>query len=226
MNFVEFILNNFMHVAPIIACGIFAIGIIFERVKALFSYYPITDSKKFIQTIHELVLSRKIPEAINICEQYPMKPLAIVIKSALVRSNLPDEASEQAAALALSESSRILQSKTNFLATIANVATLLGLLGTIAGLIQSFEAVAHADPQQKTALLSAGIATAMNATMLGLAVAVPCMVAYSFLMNKTNALIGELEDGAAKAIDALKIRYFTTDDEEDKPKKDIQTIAA
>jgi biopolymer transport protein ExbB/TolQ len=97
------------------------------------------------------------------------------------------------------------------LATIANVATLLGLFGTIAGLVQSFEAVGHADAQQKSALLSAGIATAMNATMLGLGVAIPCMIAFSFLMNRSNRLVADLEESSVQITDALKQRFYASE---------------
>lgn len=216
MGIFDFIKNNLSHVLPILLCAGFAIAIIFERYKALFNVYAMKDGEQFIHNIHGLVVARKIKDAILLCDQNGKKPLSHVVKSALQRANMPDEASEQAAMISLGENSRMLQSRTNFLATIANIVTLLGLLGTIAGLIQSFEAVGHADPSQKSALLSAGIATAMNATMMGLGVAIPCMVAYSFFINRTNRMIAELEDGAMKTIDALKIRYFTEEMNEDK----------
>lgn len=77
-------------------------------------------------------------------------------------------------------------------------------LGTIAGLIQSFEGIATADAQQKTALLAAGISTAMNATMLGLGIAIPCMIAFSLLANKANALVSEVDQVALRVVDLLK----------------------
>ena len=69
----------------------------------------------------------------------------------------------------------------------------------------------HADAQQKSALLAAGISTAMNATMLGLAVAIPCMVAFSFLMNRTNQLTSDIEQSAVRAMDILKQRYYAAE---------------
>jgi biopolymer transport protein ExbB/TolQ len=96
--------------------------------------------------------------------------------------------------------------RTGFLSMLANVVTLLGLFGTVAGLIQSFEAVAFADPQQKSTLLSQGISTAMNATMMGLGVAIPCMVAFSYLMNKSNGLMGELDNDVLETVDIIRQR--------------------
>ena len=130
------------------------------------------------------------------------------MRQALLRAHQPEALIEQGLMIAVSEQTQAIQKRTSFLATIANVATLLGLLGTIAGLITSFEAVGHADPQQKSALLAAGISQAMNATMLGLAVAIPCMVAFSFLMNRTNRLVSELEQAGMRSLDILKQRYF------------------
>lgn len=214
MGFLEFIQNNLSHVLPILIAGAIAIAIMVERFRALLSTYPMQNSKAFFEKLSELLISGRTSEAISLCDQYSAKPAARIVKAGLLRAHLPDEAVEQALAMSLAENTRAVTQRTSFLATIANVATLLGLFGTIAGLITSFEAVGHADAQQKAAMLSAGIATAMNATMMGLAIAIPCMVAFSVLVNKANALVGELEDSALKTIDTLKLRYYVGDAQE------------
>jgi len=121
----------------------------------------------------------------------------------------PEPLIESTLEISIHEAQQAIQKRTAFLSTIANVATLLGLFGTIAGLISSFEAVGAADPQQKSALLAAGISTAMNATMMGLAVAIPCMVAFSFLMSQSNRLVSEVEQAAVRVLDLLKQRYYS-----------------
>ena len=214
MGFFEFIQTNILHVLPILLAAGFAIALIVERTRTLLVVYPLTNAKAFFEKLSELVVSGKTSEAIALCDQYPKKPATRIVKAGLLRAHLPDEAVEQALAMALGEATRLVTRRTSFLATIANVATLLGLFGTIAGLIHSFEAVGHADPQQKAAMLSAGIATAMNATMMGLGVAIPCMVAFSVLVNKSNGIVGDLEDSALKTIDILKLRYYTADSPE------------
>jgi biopolymer transport protein ExbB/TolQ len=65
--------------------------------------------------------------------------------------------------------------------------------------------VGHADPQQKATLLANGISTAMNATLLGLSVAVPCMIVFSFLINKANRLIAELESAGLMVLDSIVV---------------------
>jgi biopolymer transport protein ExbB/TolQ len=131
----------------------------------------------------------------------------------LLRAHQPESLIENSLEIAIHEAQQSIQKRTAFLSTIANVATLLGLFGTIAGLIHSFEAVGQADPQQKSALLAAGISTAMNATMMGLAVAIPCMVAFSFLMNQSNRIVAEVEQSAVRILDLLKQRFYRVEQE-------------
>lgn len=224
LGFFDFLKNNFLHVAPILIAGTIAVAIILERSKALFKTYPIHQPREFFEKITDLVVSGKVAEAISHCDRYSEKPAAQVIKQGLLRAHQPEQLVEHGLQLAVSEATQTIQRRTSFLATIANVATLLGLFGTIAGLISSFEAVGHADPQQKATLLAAGISTAMNATMMGLAVAIPCMIAFSFLMNRTNRLLSDIESSAVRALDILKQRYyaaevetlFNEDEEEEK----------
>jgi len=115
---------------------------------------------------------------------------------------------EEGLHVSLMEATQVITRRTGFLATIANVATLLGLFGTIAGLIHAFQAVGHADAQQKSALLAAGISQAMNATLIGIGIAIPCMVAFSFLVARQNQLVSELDQAAGKTLDILKQRSF------------------
>ncbi len=162
----------------------------------------------FFDKLQELVMAGKVGEAVALCDRYPTKPVARVVKQALLRAHQPESLIEHGLQLAVADVTGWIQKRTGFLATIANVATLLGLLGTIAGLITSFQAVGGADPQQKSALLAAGISTAMNATMMGLGVAIPCMVAFSFLINKSNRLVSDVESSAIRSLDILKQRYY------------------
>jgi biopolymer transport protein ExbB len=210
-NIFEFIRNNFLHVAPILLAGAFAAAIIAERYRALFISYPIKDSQGFFDKLRELVLGGKVAEAVSMCDKLPGKPAAVVVKQALLRAHQPETLIEHGIAIEVNRATQAITKRTSFLATIANVATLLGLFGTIAGLIQSFEAVGHADAQQKSALLAAGISTAMNATMLGLGVAIPCMVAFSFLMNRSNRLVAEIDESAVQTLDILKQRYYSAE---------------
>lgn len=211
MEFLNFIRDHFWHAFPILLAGGIAVALTLERFWSLFIDSPLRDSERFFEKISGLVMKAQFGEAVKLCEGYARKPMANILHAALTRAHLPESVVHDGIQLSLQRNTRQIQKRTAYLATVANVATLLGLFGTIAGLIQSFEAVAHADAQQKSALLSAGIATAMNATMLGLGVAIPCMVVYSLLMNRTNVLISELEQTAVRSVDILKQRFYTSE---------------
>ena len=206
-------MGSLLHVLPILAAGTFGIVIILERTRALYIVYPLKDTALFFEKLTDLISFGKLGEAINHCDKMPGKPVALIAKQALLRANQPESLIEHGLQMAVSEAAQSIRKRTSFLATIANVATLMGLFGTIAGLIQSFEAVGHADPQQKSALLAAGISQAMNATMMGLAVAIPCMVAFSFLTNRTNKLMSDVDHSAMKTLDILKQRYYAAEAE-------------
>lgn len=96
-----------------------------------------------------------------------------------------------------------LERRTHYLATFANIATLLGLLGTIIGLIQAFTAVANANPAEKADLLSSSISVAMNTTAFGLIVAIPLLLTYTLLQTKTTELVDSLEMASVKFLNIM-----------------------
>jgi biopolymer transport protein ExbB/TolQ len=96
-----------------------------------------------------------------------------------------------------------IERRTPYLATFANIATLLGLLGTIIGLIAAFTAVANADPAEKATLLSSSISIAMNTTAFGLMVAIPLLLIHSMLQSKTAAIVESLEIAVVKFLNLM-----------------------
>ena len=99
-----------------------------------------------------------------------------------------------------------LEKRTHYLATFANIATLLGLLGTIMGLIQAFTAVANANPAEKADMLSASISVAMNTTAFGLMAAIPLLLIYTVLQTKTTELVDSLEMASVKFLNIITER--------------------
>lgn len=96
-----------------------------------------------------------------------------------------------------------LEKRTHYLALFANIATLLGLLGTIIGLIKAFTAVAQVDPSMKAEILSTSISVAMNTTAFGLMVAIPLLFFYTFLQTKTTEIIDSLEMATVRFVNHL-----------------------
>ena len=99
-----------------------------------------------------------------------------------------------------------IQRRTHYLSLIANVATLMGLLGTITGLISAFNALATADPAQKATLLALGISQAMNTTAFGLMVGIPNMIAFSVLSSKANILIEDIDESSVRLLNFLFVQ--------------------
>jgi biopolymer transport protein ExbB len=113
---------------------------------------------------------------------------------------------EKAMEESMMESIPLLQKRTHYLATFANLATLLGLLGTVSGLIHAFAAVATVNPAEKANLLSASISEAMNCTAFGLVTAVPLLFLHALLQTKTTELIDGIETASVKFLNALAAR--------------------
>ena len=103
-----------------------------------------------------------------------------------------------------------LEKRTPYVALASSIATLLGLLGTIMGLIQAFTAVANANPAEKADLLSASISVAMNTTAFGLMVAIPLLVIHAVLTSKTGDIVDSLEMATVKALNVFSKRAKRT----------------
>ncbi len=112
---------------------------------------------------------------------------------------------EQAMSEGMMEAVPRLEQRTGYLAVLANIATLLGLLGTIIGLIAAFSAVANADPADKSRLLSLSISVAMNTTAFGLIAAIPLLVTHAYLTNKTNSIIASIEMAGVKFLNVMTL---------------------
>jgi biopolymer transport protein ExbB/TolQ len=181
----------------------FALAVTIER----FIYYYLhcrVNAKAVMTQITRMVRGGEVEKARQLCARMK-NPLAMILESALwhFQQQEPDPEIQNAVdEIALRELPRI-QRRTHYLSLFANISTLMGLLGTIFGLQQAFGALATADPSQKATVLAQGIAMAMNTTAMGLMVAVPCMVAYSILGAKANALIEEIDESSVRILNFL-----------------------
>jgi biopolymer transport protein ExbB/TolQ len=132
--------------------------------------------------------------------------LGLILTNGITRSltaRRQDEV-EMAMEEALMESLPRLEKRTHYLSTLANVATLLGLLGTIVGLIHAFTAVASADPAEKANMLSAAVGEAMNCTAFGLVTAIPMLIVFSVLQSKTGQAVESLEAASIKFLNVIR----------------------
>src|SRR5205085_5489511 len=136
---------------------------------------------KFLEQLKKLLGSGEVDRALKLCAAAKAAPVARVAQAGLQRMHKGELAVATGIEEALIDVTPELKKRIPALWSLANIATLLGLLGTITGLIRSFAAVGHADPKDRTRLLSDGIAEAMHNTAMGLGIAVTCMIAHVFL---------------------------------------------
>jgi len=188
--------GQFMYVITIALVFGIAIGI--ERI-IFVSLRSRINTNAFVKRIIEMIQSGSLGRAVEYCRR-SKAALPQITRAGLEQADSGGSEQDIQNAFELAAMTEIprLEKRTHYLSMIANVATLLGLLGTIFGLIRSFQAVAQADAAQKAALLSGGISQAMNTTAFGLIVAIPCLILYTYIQEKTNALIDEINENVAR----------------------------
>lgn len=146
------------------------------------------DKKRLLSLLKSQIMSGNIQGALSICASNP-SPVTRIISAGLIKFNRSEEEIQSAMdEAALAELPRV-EANTGYLAMIANVATLVGLLGTILGLIHSFAGVAGVDPSLKATLLAKGISEAMNCTAFGLICAVPALILFAVLNGMTQRVL-------------------------------------
>jgi biopolymer transport protein ExbB len=191
----------FMWIIAVVWCA--GIAIALERLKSYFKFD--IDGTSLMGAIKKNVIGNQVQDAIQTCADSKAL-LPFVMKNGLKRANQPKDQIQDALEASILEAVPKIEKRLSYLALAANLSTLLGLLGTIQGLIQSFAAVAQAEASQKAQLLAEGIAVAMNTTALGLISAISLMVVHSFLMARGEKMIHEIEENSVKLLDLLSTR--------------------
>lgn len=178
-----------------------------ERIKNLFKFD--IDGNSLMNEVKKSVLTNEVQTAIQSCSTNKSL-LAMVLRNGLKRANQTKEQIQDALESSMLEAIPHVEKRLGYLSLIANVSTLIGLLGTIYGLIQSFAAVASADAASKAELLALGISKAMNTTAFGLISAISIMVIHQILTTKSEKIIGDLEHYSVKLVDLLSTRKGVT----------------
>ena len=150
------------------------------------------NAKAFLEQIRKLVLANNVDRAVKLCSA-TTAPVAQVAKAGLQRMHKGEIAIAQAIEETLVDVTPLLKKRIQVLWSMANIATLVGLLGTVRGLIVAFGAVAAAKPEERSALLSNGISEALNNTALGLGIAVTCIIAHAVLQGLSKKQVSDLE---------------------------------
>lgn len=191
---------------PIILCSILSLAIIIERLYHLYSAK--IDTKKFMSSILNTLKRNRIMEAIDLCDKTP-GPIARILKAGILKHDRSrQEIREAIEDAGLHEVPR-LERNLGALATIAHISPLLGLLGTVTGMVRCFQVI----QQKATTLnpvspgdLAGGIWEALITTVAGLIVAIPTYVAYNYLISQVDNLVLDMETSATELTNILSQR--------------------
>ena len=186
--------------------SVIGFAVVIERLYHL--YRARIDTKKFMEGISGALRRNRVMEAIEMCDQTP-GPIASILKAGILKHDRDkQEIKESIEEAGLHEIPR-LEKNLGILGTVANIAPLLGLLGTVTGMVKAFQVV-----QQKAGALNpvspgdlaGGIWEALLTTVFGLIVAIPAIVAYNYLVTKVDSFVLEMERSATELINLLSDR--------------------
>ena len=200
--------TGWMFMWVLLVAAIFMVALAIER-----AYYIMVRSNinapKFMAEIRKLVKAGDYKKALSLCNSAKNKALAQVVMAGLRKVSESETIDFRSIQNSVDEGTLEvipkLHERTGYLAMIANVATLIGLMGTIYGLIGAFKSVSAPgiDATEKSRMLAAGISVAMNTTLTGLSIAVPSILIYTFLHNKTVKIIDEIDEHTVKLINLI-----------------------
>lgn len=189
----------------ILIAAIFALAIAFERL-----YYIIfranINGTAFMAQIQKLIMANNIDRAIKLCNAADKAALARVIKAGLTRANKSEADIAAAIEESMLEVGPAITKRVSMISALANIATLLGLLGTIFGMIEAFKAVATVSADQRATALAKGISIAINTTGFGLMVSIPLLAAHIFISNLAKKISDEVDLYAVKLENLLAAR--------------------
>lgn len=191
---------------PILLCSVVALAVAMERV---YHYYKAhSDTKKLMTSVLDCIRRNKVKDAVGLCEQTHAS-LAQILKAGILKYDRTRQEIREAMEDAALHQIPRLEQNLGILGTISHIAPLLGLLGTVTGLVQSFQVIEEkstvASPINP-ADLAGGIWEALLTTVAGLTVAIPTIVFYNYFVNRVDRVVNEMEKKAAELLDALTAR--------------------
>ncbi len=206
MGFIEgtikFVVDGGFWMWPIIVVGAVGFAIAFERYVKL-SRVKMTN-KRVWDELHPMLIEGDFDKARQVTEGDKstisrLLGLGLALQGAVRRRDDIEIGMEEG----MMEIIPQLEARTPYISLFANIATLLGLLGTVMGLIQAFTAVAHASPSEKADLLAAAISVGMNTTAFGLIFAIPLMIIHSYIVSMTGSIVDSLEMASIKTLNLI-----------------------
>ena len=196
---IDLIVKGGIVMYPIIICSIIALAVFLERLLVLRRKLVIP--REFVHDVEEQIKKHKISEALFLCQNDTSSIAKIFLAGLkntgrgmwLVKEAIEDRGGREGV---------MLEKNVGILSTIANLTPLLGLLGTVSGMIKTFKVISQAGGNPS--LLAGGIAEALITTAAGLCVAIPTLVCYRILKDKVESLIFEMEESSIRIIELME----------------------
>lgn len=212
LGLVDTVVKFFKDGGPFMFVNLFwfasALAVAIERIYTLMFRYNLP-APPFMEQITKLVMTGNVDRAVKLCNAAPNAPLAKVIRAGLTRANRGEIEVAKAVEEAMVENTPHVGTRIPWLWSLANIATLVGLVGTIFGLIGTFQALGNVPAEQKQTLLSDGISKAMNNTAFALSIAVMCIVFHLILTSYAKAMVESVELNGLKLENLLSRRHAT-----------------
>lgn len=187
---------------PILACFIITFAILIDRLTALYGRHNI-DKEAFLAGLKKHIFAGDLEQAISYTASQKQTPLTAIVKAGLMQVEKGDAEVQAAMDEASLREMPKIEARTGYLAMLGNVATLAGLLGTVSGLITCFAAVAKVAAEQKSQVLSAGIAEAMNCTAFGLGTGIIALVFFSVLQGRTQHMMDDINETSVGVLNLI-----------------------
>ncbi|MEK6531598.1 MAG: MotA/TolQ/ExbB proton channel family protein [Deltaproteobacteria bacterium] len=197
----SFFFDGGIFMYAILASGVIGLAILIERTKLLLFNFNV-DAHALWDRISRSIEDGHMEQAAGQCKDLRI-PLLKILHNGISAARGDEKAVQNAIDEAVLEVMPSIDKRISYLATLANIATLLGLLGTIQGLIQAFSAVGSAEPSQKAELLAKGISVALYTTAFGLIVAIPLLIMYSLLTARAHKITDEIDEFSVKLINLI-----------------------
>jgi biopolymer transport protein ExbB/TolQ len=187
--------------------GVIGIAIVIDRAWRYYGDFSF-DSKAFLKKVRALLVDDRVDDALRFCAQQKKGLVPVVVKAAVERYGCDEALVKQNVESAYLTVTPKITIRLPFLSLIANAAVLLGLVGTVYGMISMFAGLGSVDAATKQTVMASGISHALHNTFQGLFIAVIMMIAHSFLAAKAAALVEEIDHASSEAMDWVTLKAF------------------
>ncbi|MCL2844202.1 MAG: MotA/TolQ/ExbB proton channel family protein [Chitinivibrionia bacterium] len=186
----------------ILFMGLFGLGFVIERV--IYLWFTAGNTEKFMGDLQRFIKAEKWDEALKYTKSKPKMPLAKAVSIIIQNRDAGSKKIQKAIDEVFLGDAPNINKNVNIIAMFGNTASMVGLMGTIFGLMMSFDAVANAPAAQRATELARGISISMSTTLFGLTCAIPLIIAQAIISSRSDKVLSELDEKTAKLVNLIE----------------------